>query len=98
MKKENDNRQTLPRFQPDAIRQNLRIVEVLNQFGRIRGYTPAQIALADAQGRVHRTYPRHHETGALGRESPCHGDYNHAGRDAGVGTGGIGIPRGGQPL
>ena len=41
-----DNRQTLPRFQPEAIRQNLRIVEVLNQFGRTRGYTPAQIALA----------------------------------------------------
>ena len=39
----NDNRQTLPRFQPEAIRQNLRIVEVLNQFGRTRGYTPAQI-------------------------------------------------------
>ena len=46
MNKESDNRQTLPRFQPDAIRQNLRIVEVLNQFGRTRGYTPAQIALA----------------------------------------------------
>ena len=42
----NDNRQTLPRFQPDAIRLNLRIVEVLNQFGRTRGCTPAQIALA----------------------------------------------------
>ena len=42
----NDNRQTLPRFQPEAIRQNLRIVEVLNQFGRTRGCTPAQIALA----------------------------------------------------
>ena len=42
----NDNRQTLPRFQPEAIRKNLRIVEVLNQFGRTRGYTPAQIALA----------------------------------------------------
>lgn len=71
MKKENDNRQTLPRFQHEAIRQNLCIVEVLNQFGP-RGYTPAQIALADAQGRVHRTYPRHHETGACGKESPCH--------------------------
>ena len=36
----------MPRFQPEAIRLNLRIVEVLNQFGRTRGYTPAQIALA----------------------------------------------------
>ena len=43
---DNDNRHTLPRFQPDAIRANLRIVEVLNVFGRIRGITPAQIALA----------------------------------------------------
>lgn len=42
----NDNRQTLPRFQPEAIRANTRIVEVLNAFGRTRGYTPAQIALA----------------------------------------------------
>ena len=42
----NDNRQTLPRFQPDAIRQNMRIVEVLNAFGRTRGITPAQVALA----------------------------------------------------
>ena len=42
----NDNRQTLPRFQPEAIRQNLRIVEVLNAFGRTRGITAAQVALA----------------------------------------------------
>lgn len=42
----NDNRQTLPRFQPDAIRANMRIVEVLNAFGRPRGITPAQVALA----------------------------------------------------
>lgn len=42
----NDNRQTLPRFQPEAIRANYRIVEVLNAFGRTRGITPAQIALA----------------------------------------------------
>lgn len=42
----NDNRQTLPRFQPDAIRKNYRIVEVLNAFGRTRGITAAQVALA----------------------------------------------------
>lgn len=41
-----DNRQTSPRFQPEAIRQNLRIVEVLNAFGRTRGLTSAQVALA----------------------------------------------------
>ena len=42
----NDNRQTLPRFQPEAIRANYRIVEVLNAFGRTRGITPSQVALA----------------------------------------------------
>mgnify|MGYP000017749836 CR=1 FL=1 len=42
----NDNRQTLPRFQPEAIRANYRIVEVLNAFGRTRGITSAQVALA----------------------------------------------------
>lgn len=42
----NDNRVSLPRFQPDAIRANTRIVEVLNAFGRTRGITPAQVALA----------------------------------------------------
>lgn len=42
----NDNRQTLPRFQPEVIRANYRIVEVLNAFGRTRGITPAQVALA----------------------------------------------------
>ena len=42
----NDNRQTLPRFQPEAIRANYRIVEGLNAFGRTRGITPAQVALA----------------------------------------------------
>lgn len=41
----NDNRHTLPRFQPEAIRQNTRIVAVLQQFGRTRGMTSAQVAL-----------------------------------------------------
>ena len=42
----NDNRQTLPRFQPEAIRANTRIVNALQQFGRTRGMTSAQVALA----------------------------------------------------
>ncbi|MBE9605757.1 aldo/keto reductase [Acetobacteraceae bacterium H6797] len=42
----NDNRNTLPRFTPEAIRANLAIVEVLNAFGRTRGMTSAQVALA----------------------------------------------------
>lgn len=42
----NDNRPSLPRFAPDAIRANLRIVQVLHDFGRTRGITSSQIALA----------------------------------------------------
>ncbi len=42
----NDNRAEFPRFTPEAMRHNLRFVEVLNQFGRSRGLTSAQIALA----------------------------------------------------
>ncbi len=42
----NDNRKDSPRFTPEAIRANLRIVEVLNSFGRTRGVTAAQVALA----------------------------------------------------
>ncbi len=41
----NDNRQTLPRFTPEAIRANTRIVNILQQFGRTRGMTSAQVAL-----------------------------------------------------
>lgn len=42
----NDNRATLPRFTPEAIRANLALVEVLNVFGRARGMTSAQVSLA----------------------------------------------------
>lgn len=42
----NDNRNILPRFTPEAIRANLAIVEVLNRFGRTRGATSAQVAIA----------------------------------------------------
>lgn len=41
-----DNRATLPRFTPEAIRANTRLVEVLNTFGRTRGITSAQVSLA----------------------------------------------------
>lgn len=41
----NDNRQALPRFQPEAIRANMRIVNILQQFGRTRGMTSSQVAL-----------------------------------------------------
>jgi len=42
---DNDNRQTLPRFEPEALRANTRIVNVLQHFGRTRGMTSAQVAL-----------------------------------------------------
>ena len=41
----NDNRHTLPRFTPEAMRANYRIVNVLQRFGRERGMTSAQLAL-----------------------------------------------------
>ena len=41
----NANRHTLPRFQPEAIRANTRIVNVLQQWGRTRGMTSSQVAL-----------------------------------------------------
>lgn len=41
----NDNRQTLPRFQPEAMRANMRIVNTLQAFGRTRGMTSTQVAL-----------------------------------------------------
>lgn len=41
----NDNRHTLPRFQPEAIRVNTRIVNELQRFGRTRGMTSSQVAL-----------------------------------------------------
>jgi aryl-alcohol dehydrogenase-like predicted oxidoreductase len=42
----NDNRAELPRFTPDAMKANRVIVDVLNEFGRPRGLTSAQVSLA----------------------------------------------------
>jgi aryl-alcohol dehydrogenase-like predicted oxidoreductase len=42
----NDNRATLPRFTPAAMKANRLIVDVLEQFGRPKGATSAQVALA----------------------------------------------------
>jgi aryl-alcohol dehydrogenase-like predicted oxidoreductase len=42
----NDNRPTLPRYQPDAIVANWGIIDLLTEFGNARGYTAAQVALA----------------------------------------------------
>jgi aryl-alcohol dehydrogenase-like predicted oxidoreductase len=42
----NDNRATLPRFTPEALRANRALVELLTAFGERKGATPAQVSLA----------------------------------------------------
>jgi aryl-alcohol dehydrogenase-like predicted oxidoreductase len=42
----NDNRHTLPRYQPEAIKANWAILDALYAFGNPRGLTPAQVSLA----------------------------------------------------
>lgn len=42
----NDNRPSLPRYQPDAIKANWAMIDTLAAFGNERGLTPAQVALA----------------------------------------------------
>jgi aryl-alcohol dehydrogenase-like predicted oxidoreductase len=42
----NDNRPTLPRYQPDAIKANWVMIDTLAAFGNQRGLTPSQVALA----------------------------------------------------
>lgn len=41
----NDNRPTLPRYQPDAIKANWAIIDLLYKYGNPRGFTPGQVAL-----------------------------------------------------
>ncbi len=43
---DNDNRATSPTFTPEALRANLPFVNLLYDFGRTRGVTSAQVALA----------------------------------------------------
>jgi aryl-alcohol dehydrogenase-like predicted oxidoreductase len=42
----NDNRGTLPRYQPEAIKANWAVIDVLAEYGNQRGLTVAQVALA----------------------------------------------------
>lgn len=42
----NDNRQTLPRYQKDALIANWVLIDILKEFGDNRGLTVAQVALA----------------------------------------------------
>lgn len=41
----NDNRVGFPRFEPEALRANRPLIDVLIEFGNHRGLTPAQVAL-----------------------------------------------------
>ncbi len=42
----NDNRATLPRYEPEAIKTNWAMIDLLTEFGNQRGFTAAQVALA----------------------------------------------------
>lgn len=42
----NDNRHTLPRFTPEAMKKNYVIIEAMKEFGASKGASPAQVALA----------------------------------------------------
>lgn len=42
----NDNRGKLPRYQPEAVIANWKIIDVLTEFGNRRGITAAQVSLA----------------------------------------------------
>jgi aryl-alcohol dehydrogenase-like predicted oxidoreductase len=42
----NDNRPTLPRYQPDAVIANWKFIDILTEFGNQRGFTAGQVALA----------------------------------------------------
>lgn len=42
----NDNRATLPRYSPEAVKANWAIIDILTEFGNQRGYTTAQVAIA----------------------------------------------------
>lgn len=42
----NDNRATLPRYEPEAIKTNWGMIDLLTEFGNQRGFTAAQVALA----------------------------------------------------
>ncbi len=42
----NDNRPTLPRYQPEAVIANWKFIDILTEFGNQRGYSAGQVALA----------------------------------------------------
>lgn len=54
---EGDLRTRMPRFQPDAYAQNLRLLEPYKQIAREQGCSPAQLALAWLLGRDARIIP-----------------------------------------
>lgn len=42
----NDNRPSLPRYQEEALKANWPLIDILADFGNLKGLTPAQVALA----------------------------------------------------
>ena len=64
----NDIRGAWPRFTPEALRANTRILQVLNEFGKTRGMTSAQIAhgVDDVQASVYRPVVWHDQAVASG--------------------------------
>jgi len=96
----NDNRQTLPRFQPEAMRANMRIVNALQAFGRTRGHDfgTGGTRLVVAESAVDRTDSRNDEIVALGRKSANVGICPFARRVERTGSGSCYHSGGGRPL
>jgi aryl-alcohol dehydrogenase-like predicted oxidoreductase len=68
-----DLRSRIPRFEPDALRVNLALVNLLRKIAARKGATPAQVALAWLLTRKpwDRSYSRHHEACVPRRKSRC---------------------------
>jgi aryl-alcohol dehydrogenase-like predicted oxidoreductase len=43
---DNDNRDTLPRYAPEAVKSNWPLIEAIAEFGNLRGLTASQVSLA----------------------------------------------------
>jgi aryl-alcohol dehydrogenase-like predicted oxidoreductase len=53
----NDNRAGLPRFTAESMKLNRPIVEVLIDFGQLRGLTPTQVSLASCWQKKPGSFP-----------------------------------------
>lgn len=91
----NDNRQTLPRFQPEAMRANTRIVNALQARHDV-GTSSAGLAVAE--GTVDCAHPGNHEAGASRREPAYTRLYLYAPRMERAGRCSSSHPGGRRPL